>query len=78
MPRKKKEEAVEEVLEKAVEEVPEEVKAPKKAEKVNPKLVTESVRIGKDENGNGGSLVDGIVSEDGKSVTTLAGVTFAI
>lgn len=57
------------VLEKAVEVEP---------KAINPKLVTEAVLVGKDENGAGGKLVNGIVSADGKSVTTLAGVTFAI
>jgi hypothetical protein len=87
MPKKKvKEEVIEEVevveeeVEAVVEEA-EEVKAPKKAakkEEISPKLVTEAVKVCKDENGLNGKEVQGIVSEDGKSVTTLEGVTYAL
>lgn len=45
---------------------------------VNPKLVTETVVVQKDENGLGGKTINGIVSSDRKSVTTLEGVTFAL
>lgn len=45
---------------------------------VSPKLVTETVVVQKDENGLGGKTINGIVSSDRKSVTTLEGVTFAL
>ena len=47
-------------------------------ETINPKLITEKVVVCKDELGNGGKEIEGIVSKDRKSVTTLSGVTFAL
>lgn len=54
------------------------IKVVEEAVKIHPKLVTEPVVVCKDENGLHGHTVQGIVSGDGKSVTTLAGVTYAI
>jgi len=49
-----------------------------KEEIVNPMLAAKSVIVCKDENGQGGTEVLGIISGDGKSVTTLEGVTYTI
>ena len=50
----------------------------KKEVKVNPKLDVKPVIVCKEADGTGGKKVMGIISADKKSVTTLAGVTFAI
>lgn len=58
--------------------MPDPVEAVAEESSVNPKLAVETVLVQKDENGNGGTPVKGIVSADRKSVTTLEGVTFAL
>ena len=60
------------------EEVQEEIPVKKKKVEAKPKNAVESVVVCKDENGENGKRINGVVSPDGKSVTTLEGVTYAL
>lgn len=66
MPRKKVEKTEEVKNEVIIEDV-EKIERP-----VNPKLNVQTVKDSE------GRLVSGIISGDGKSITTLAGVTFSL
>lgn len=86
-PTKEVKEVPEVVEEKIVEEVVVEEKVEEKVEKktvkakpkkISSKLAVETVVVCKEADGSGGKVVEGVVSKDKKSVTTLAGVTYAL